>query len=285
MRRTRLRDHSINRLIPNMLTLFALCAGLTAIKFALDANALMNVTVSTDQSAVADAANRKWELAVIAIIVAAVFDALDGRIARLLDSTSKFGAELDSLSDFVAFGVAPSVVLYVWTMDQTGRIGWGCALLFSACMALRLARFNTKLDNADVPAWTMRFFTGVPAPAGAGLVLLPLIAYNEYGTGFTDSPWLVGPWMVIVAGLLVSRIPTFSFKRLAITQRWVLPAMVVVVVLVALLVSETWNTLLGIGVLYLASIPFSHRQYQRLALQRPNAPTIDQRAEQDLDLH
>jgi len=177
------------------------------------------------------------------------------------------------------------VVLYVWTMDQTGRIGWGCALLFSACMALRLARFNTKLDNADVPAWTMRFFTGVPAPAGAGLVLLPLIAYNEYGSGIADSPWLVGPWMVIVAGLLVSRIPTFSFKRLAITQRWVLPAMVVVVVFVALLVSETWNTTLGIGVLYLASIPFSHRQYQRLAVQRPNAPTIDQRAEQDLDLH
>ena len=212
-------------------------------------------------------------------------DDFSGRIARLLDSTSKFGAELDSLSDFVAFGVAPSVVLYVWTMDQTGRIGWGCALLFSACMALRLARFNTKLDNADVPAWTMRFFTGVPAPAGAGLVLLPLIAYNEYGSGIADSPWLVGPWMVIVAGLLVSRIPTFSFKRLAITQRWVLPAMVVVVVFVALLVSETWNTTLGIGVLYLASIPFSHRQYQRLAVQRPNAPTIDQRAEQDLDLH
>jgi CDP-diacylglycerol--serine O-phosphatidyltransferase len=281
MRRTRLRDHSINRLIPNMLTLFALCAGLTSIKFALDANTAM---LSVDPSEI-EAAARKWELAVIAIIVAAVFDALDGRIARLLDSTSKFGAELDSLSDFVAFGVAPSVVLYVWTMDQTGRIGWGCALLFSACMALRLARFNTKLDNADVPAWTMRFFTGVPAPAGAGLVLLPLIAYNEYGSGVFDSPWLVGPWMVIVAGLLVSRIPTFSFKRLAITQRWVLPAMVVVVVLVALLVSETWHTLLGVGVLYLASIPFSHRQYQRLALQRPNAPTIDQRAEQDLDLH
>lgn len=264
MRRTRLRDHSINRLIPNMLTLFALCAGLTAVKFALDG---------------------RWELSCVAIIVAALFDALDGRIARLLDSTSKFGAELDSLSDFIAFGVAPSIILYVWTMDQAGRIGWGCSLLFSACMALRLARFNTKLDNADVPAWTMRFFTGVPAPAGAGLVLLPLIAYNEYGSGFADSPWLVGPWMVIVAGLLVSRIPTFSFKRLAITQRWVLPAMVIVVVLVALLVSETWNTALGIGVLYLASIPFSHRQYQRLALQRPNAPTIDQRAEQDLDLH
>ena len=232
MRRTRLRDHSINRLIPNMLTLFALCAGLTSIKFALDANTLM---LSADPSAVADAAARKWELAVIAIIVAAVFDALDGRIARLLDSTSKFGAELDSLSDFIAFGVAPSVILYVWTMDQTGRIGWGCSLLFSACMALRLARFNTKLDNTDVPAWTMRFFTGVPAPAGAGLVLLPLVAYNEYGTGIADWPWLVGAWMIVCSGLLVSRIPTFSFKRLAITQRWVLPAMVIAIS------SAPWN--------------------------------------------
>lgn len=261
MRRTRLRDHSINRLIPNMLTLFALCAGLTSIKFALDA---------------------KWELACVAVIVAALFDALDGRIARLLDTASKFGAELDSLSDFIAFGVAPSIILYVWTMDQAGRIGWGCTMLFSACMALRLARFNTKLDNADVPAWTSRFFTGVPAPAGAGLVLMPLIAFNEYGSGVVDAPVLVGLWMVIVSGLLVSRIPTFSFKRLAINQRWVLPAMLIVTVFVALLASETWNTILGCGLAYLTSIPFSHRQYQRLAMQRPNAPTIDQRAEHDL---
>lgn len=261
MRRTRLRDHSINRLIPNMLTLFALCAGLTSIKFALDS---------------------KWELACVAVIVAALFDALDGRIARLLDSTSKFGAELDSLSDFIAFGVAPSIILYVWTMDQAGRIGWGCTMLFSACMALRLARFNTKLDNADVPAWTSRFFTGVPAPAGAGLVLLPLIAFNEYGSGILDAPALVGIWMVVVSGLLVSRIPTFSFKRLAISQRWVLPAMVIVTVFVALLASETWNTVLGCGLLYLASIPFSYRQFRRLSMQRPHAPSIDQRAGQDL---
>ncbi len=260
MRRTRLRDHSINRLIPNMLTLFALCAGLTSIKFALDG---------------------RWEHACISIIVAALFDALDGRIARLLESTSKFGAELDSLSDFIAFGVAPSIILYVWTMDQAGRIGWGCSMLFSACMALRLARFNTKLDNADVPAWTSRFFTGVPAPAGAGLALMPLIAYNEYGTGIADAPALVGIWMVIVSGLLVSRIPTFSFKRLAITQRWVLPAMVIVTVFVALLASETWNTILACGLLYLASIPFSHRQFQRLSMQRPHAASVDQRVELD----
>src|SRR6185369_553783 len=137
MRRHRLRDHSINRLIPNMLTLTALCAGLTSVKFAL---------------------TQKWELAVIAILVAALFDALDGRIARLLDSTSKFGAELDSLSDFISFGVAPALILYLWSLQDLGRIGWAISLLFSACMALRLARFNTKLDNADLPAWTSRFF-------------------------------------------------------------------------------------------------------------------------------
>lgn len=248
MRRHRLRDHSINRLIPNMLTLTALCAGLTSIKFALA---------------------QKWELAVIAILVAAVFDALDGRIARLLDSTSKFGAELDSLSDFVSFGVAPAMILYLWAMEDAGRIGWGIALLFSACTALRLARFNTKLDNADLPAWTARFFTGVPAPAGAALSLMPLAGYLRYGPGFFDHPLVVGLVMVGVAGLMVSRLPTFSFKRLKVTQAWVLPAMLVATCVIALLVSDTWNTLLIAGLAYLSSMPFSYRQYQRLMRQRP----------------
>lgn len=250
MRRHRLRDHSINRLIPNMLTLTALCAGLTSIKFALA---------------------QKWELAVVAILVAAVFDALDGRIARLLDSTSKFGAELDSLSDFISFGVAPALILYLWVMQDAGRIGWGVSLLFSACMALRLARFNTKLDNADVPAWTSRFFTGVPAPAGAALALLPLVGYIEYGPGFFSYPLLVGLWMILVAGLMVSRLPTYSFKRLKVTQSWVLPSMLAAACVIAMLVSDTWDTLLIAGVLYLGSMPFSYRQYQRLQRQRPIA--------------
>ncbi|TXH00123.1 MAG: CDP-diacylglycerol--serine O-phosphatidyltransferase [Nevskiaceae bacterium] len=256
MRRTRLRDHSINRLIPNMLTLTALCAGLTSIRFALVA---------------------KWELAVVAILVAAIFDALDGRIARLLDSTSKFGAELDSLSDFISFGVAPAMILYLWALDQSGRIGWGLVLVFAACTALRLARFNTKLDNTDLPAWTSRFFTGVPAPAGAALVLMPLVGYLEYGPGFFNHPFIVGVTMVGVAGLMVSRLPTFSFKRVKVTQAWVLPAMLSVTIFIALLASETWKTLLFSGLAYLASIPFSYRQYQRLQRQRPLAtpPVLD----------
>jgi CDP-diacylglycerol--serine O-phosphatidyltransferase len=262
MRRNRLRDHSINRLIPNMLTLFALCAGLTSIRFALD---------------------QRWEHAVLAILFAAVFDALDGRIARLLDSSSKFGAELDSLSDFVSFGVGPSVVLFLWTMHDVKGIGWALTLLFSSGMALRLARFNTKLDNTDLPAWTSRFFTGVPAPAGAGLVLLPLIAWLEFPrVDLLHSPWVVGPVMLAVAGLLVSRIPTFSFKRIKVTQALVLPTMVAVAVVTALALAEPWATLLLILVIYLASIPLAMSTHRRLQQQRPLAASASASAK-DVD--
>jgi len=265
MRRRRLRDHSINRLIPNMLTLFALCAGLTSIRFALDA---------------------RWEHAVLAILAAAVFDALDGRIARLLDASSKFGAELDSLSDFVSFGVGPAVVLFLWTMHDVKGIGWALTLLFSASLALRLARFNTKLDNADLPAWHSRFFTGVPAPAAAGLVLLPLIASLEFpGWTFLKSPIVVGPVMLAVAGLAVSRIPTFSFKRLKVTQALVLPIMVVAAVVTALAVAEPWATLLLILLAYLACMPLSIASHRRLTQQRPLPASATVAKDADADHH
>jgi len=248
IRHRRLRDHSINRLIPNMLTIFALCAGLTGIRFAL---------------------LDRWENAVIAILIAAVFDALDGRIARLLDSSSKFGAELDSLSDFVSFGVAPAMIMFLWSTHEVKGIGWALTLAFSACMALRLARFNTKLDNADLPAWTSRFFTGVPAPAGAGLVLMPLIAWLEYGFEFLRAPVFVGIFLVAVAGLLVSRLPTFSFKRVRVTQAWVLPTMIAVVAYASLLVSVPWATLFFTLLAYLCTLPFAYRTQRRLQAQRP----------------
>jgi CDP-diacylglycerol--serine O-phosphatidyltransferase len=231
-----------------MLTLFALCAGLTSIRFALDG---------------------RWEHAVLAILAAAIFDALDGRIARLLDVSSKFGAELDSLSDFVSFGVGPAVVLFMWTMQDVKGIGWALTLLFSAGLALRLARFNTKLDNADLPAWHSRFFTGVPAPAAAGLVLMPLIAWLEFPTDVLRSPLLVGPVMLAVAGLAVSRIPTFSFKRLKISQALVLPTMIAVAVVTALAVAEPWATLLLVLFAYLACMPLSISTHRRLMQQRP----------------
>src|ERR687885_1616079 len=164
----RISGLSINRMIPNVLTLLALCAGMTAIRFAI---------------------NGKFESAVVAIIVAGVLDGLDGRIARLLKSTSTFGAQLDSLSDFISFGVAPAVVLYLWTMSQLSTLGWVIVLFYAACCALRLARFNTQLD-VELPPYASYFFTGVPAPAGAGLVLVPMFLSFEWGDFLFRSPYL-----------------------------------------------------------------------------------------------
>lgn len=238
--------YSINRLIPNLLTLFALSAGLSAIRFAL---------------------LEKWEASVLAIGVAAIFDTLDGRIARILDSTSKFGAELDSLSDFLSFGVAPAFILYMWSLQEIGGLGWALTIIYAICTALRLARFNTKIDNADVPAWAGRFFTGVPAPAGAGLVLLPLMVTLEYGKTIISSPFFVAITILAVAALLVSRIPTYSFKRLKIQPANVLPVMVVFALCASFLVSTPWTTLICMLLFYLATIPFAYRSYKKLEAQ------------------
>ncbi len=239
----RLRDQSINRLIPNMLTVLALCAGLTSIRFALE---------------------QRWEMAVFAIVVAAVLDGLDGRIARLLDSTSKFGAELDSLSDFVSFGVAPAILLYYWTLQSAGGLGWVIALLFGVCVALRLARFNTRIDNDDLPAWTSRFFVGVPAPAGAGLSLMPVFATLLFGPGFFDTPPFTGAVTIAVALLMVSRLPTYSMKRVRVPHQLVVPTLLGVGVTAAVLITMPWLTLLALGLVYSASIPVSYLSFRRL---------------------
>jgi CDP-diacylglycerol--serine O-phosphatidyltransferase len=259
--RPRLRDQSFNRLIPNILTVLALCAGLTSIRFAFQ---------------------ERWEMAVFAIVIAGVLDGLDGRIARLLDGSSKFGAELDSLSDFLAFGVAPALLLYYFTMKSVVGIGWALALLFAVCCALRLARFNTKVDNADLPAWTGRFFTGVPAPAGAGLVLLPVFATFEFGSGFFDHPIVTGGAMVAVSLLMVSRVPTFSFKRIKVPHDYVLPTLLGVGLFAAFLVGMPWMTLMAVGVLYLASLPLSYVAHRRLSRQATVADLEDVEEGEDL---
>ncbi|HXY98663.1 MAG TPA: CDP-diacylglycerol--serine O-phosphatidyltransferase [Stellaceae bacterium] len=246
-RRRRLRvkpitSLSLNRLIPNILTLLALCAGMTAIRLAL-----------TD----------KYHSAAAAIIIAGVLDGIDGRIARLLKGTSPFGAQLDSLSDFVSFGVAPAVLLYVWTMAQLSSIGWVLVLLFGVCCALRLARFNTQI-GAELPPYAYNFFTGVPAPAGAGLVMIPMFVSFEFGFAFFRSPYLNGVVLAGVAALMVSRVPTFSFKRFRVPGEWVLPMLLVIGALAAFLTTEPWGTLLVIGALYLGSIPLSIRSYRKL---------------------
>jgi CDP-diacylglycerol---serine O-phosphatidyltransferase len=241
-----LRGFSVNRLIPNVLTLAALCSGLTAIRFALQG---------------------EFRLAVIAIIVAAIFDALDGRVARRLGVTSRFGAELDSLSDFLCFGVAPAFVLYLASLQDGGALGWVATLMFPICSALRLARFNTALGDAPPPAWTGSFFTGVPAPAGALLALIPLVvSFNfEAEVAWPRHPLIVGVTLVVVGGLMVSRLPTFSFKKGRVPRHLVLPSLLGAALVMGVVASSPWIGLSLLGLVYLCLIPFSWLAYQRQA--------------------
>ena len=241
--RRRLGALSINRLIPNSLTLLALCAGITAMRFAIEG---------------------QWDRAVIAIVVAAVLDGLDGRIARALGATSRFGAELDSLSDFVCFGVAPAVAVYMWSLQELGGLGWALSLLFAVCCGLRLARFNVALDSKEnMPPWTRDYFVGVPAPAGGGLAIMPLIFGLQFEHSFFASPWLNGVILAGTAGLMVSRLPTFAFKRIKVPGRNVVPVLLAVGAFAAFLISTPWATLGVTGIVYLASIPYARLVYQR----------------------
>jgi CDP-diacylglycerol--serine O-phosphatidyltransferase len=242
-RRSRLRGFSINRLIPNVLTLAALCSGLTAIRFGLQG---------------------QMRLAVIAIFVAAVLDALDGRVARRLGVTSRFGAELDSLSDFLCFGVAPALVLYMSSLSDAGSLGWVVTLMFPMCSALRLARFNTALvADTPPPAWTGSYFTGVPAPAGALLALIPLMVSFEIEAAWPSHALVVGTVLVLVGGLMVSRLPTFSFKKGRVPRHLVLPALLGAALVMGVIASSPWIGLSLLGLVYVSLIPFSWMSYQR----------------------
>ena len=241
-RRRRLKGLHINRMIPNVLTLLALAAGLSALRFSLQ---------------------ERWELAVLAILVAAILDGLDGRIARILKGATRFGAELDSLSDFLCFGVAPAFTLYLWALADAGQLGWALVLLLCICCALRLARFNTNDEEDERPAWSRSFFVGVPSPAGAALALFPLVLWFQTNADFLRHPIIVGIFMLATSLLLVSRVRTFTFKKVRIAQSWVLPAMLGVGLYLALLFSAPWITLTLTLAAYMASIPFSVRLYQR----------------------
>jgi CDP-diacylglycerol--serine O-phosphatidyltransferase len=246
-RRGRLRGFSINRLIPNVLTLAALCSGLTAIRFGLQG---------------------QMKLAVIAIIVAAILDALDGRVARRLGVTSRFGAELDSLSDFLCFGVAPALVLYMASLKDAGALGWIVTLMFPMCSALRLARFNTALvADTPPPAWTGSYFTGVPAPAGALLALIPLVVSFEIEAAWPRHALLVGTMLVVVGGLMVSRLPTFSFKKGRVPRHLVLPSLLGVALVLGVMASSPWIGLSLLGLVYASLIPYSWLSYRRQATQ------------------
>ena len=255
MRVRRIQELSVNRMVPNILTLLALCAGMTAIRFALNGN---------------------FQGAVYAIIVAGVLDGLDGRVARLLKATSHFGAELDSLSDFVSFGVAPAAVMYLWTMSALHSVGWAIVLFYAVCCALRLARFNTQLSAEPSPQ-VAGFFTGVPAPGGAGLVMMPMYASFEWGDWIVRSPYLGTVWVAGIAFLMVSRLPTLSLKKFRVPHRYVMPTLLGVGLLAAFVTTAPWPTLVLIGALYLGSIPLTIRaaaRYRRATETKKNEPAM-----------
>jgi CDP-diacylglycerol---serine O-phosphatidyltransferase len=256
-RRRRVTAQSINRMIPNALTLVALCSGLTAIRFGLQ---------------------ERWEAAVVAVLVAMLFDALDGRIARLMDAASELGAQLDSLSDVIAFGVAPAVLIYLWTLSDAGGIGWAACLVYAACCALRLARFNAALGEEHPAPLVTRYFVGVPAPAAAGLALLPLILSFVFGDDLLRTNGVSIVVLLAVAFLMFSRVPTFSAKGLKLRAPHRHFAFVGLVVVVALLISETWIVVSLITLAYLASIPISvmqhHREQRAAGSQSPDEPAL-----------
>ena len=252
----KLRGLPLSRLFPNMVTLLGLCAGLSAIRFAL---------------------NDRWEMAVTFIVIAAFIDGVDGRLARLLNSTSKFGAELDSLSDFVNFGVTPALVLYLWKIDELHirGLGWALTLFFIICMAIRLARFNTMIENAEQPKWMDGFFNGIPAPAGAGLSIIPMMLSFQIGHGFWEQPAIVSIYMAIIALLIASTIPTFSSKKIRIPHELVSIALIVFAIMLIALIIEPWITLPLMGVAYATSIPLSVLYYYKLKHTK-NGPAEDE---------
>lgn len=238
----RFSGQSFNKMIPNLITVLAVCFGLSGMRFALAG---------------------KWELAVAMVVLAAIFDALDGRMARLLRAQSKFGAELDSLSDFVSFGVVPGVIVYLWALQPLGSFGWVAALFYATCCMLRLARFNTRLDD-DKPAFAYNYFTGVPAPAGAGVALLPMMLAFQTGLDLSALPVLGALWLVFVGFLMVSTLPTFSFKRMKVPQRMALPILIGAGLVIAAAVSAPWFMLALLIIAYLGTMPLSVVAYRRL---------------------
>jgi CDP-diacylglycerol--serine O-phosphatidyltransferase len=246
------RGIPLRAVAPNAVTALALCSGLTGIRFAIAG---------------------EWERAIIMILVAGVLDGLDGRIARMVRGQSRFGAELDSLSDAISFGVSPALILYLWSLVEAPRIGWICALVYAVFTALRLARFNAQIDVVEQPHKSAGFLTGIPAPAGAGLAMLPIYVWLWSGEAVFRSPWIVAPWVAFVAFLMVSSLATYSWSSLKLRRNIRFEAIVVVVIVAAALVSAPWQTLTVVCLGYLATLPFSIRSYRRIRrLREPSAP-------------
>ena len=237
-------------MVPNAITTLALCMGLTGVSLAI---------------------RGEWERALGAIVLAGVLDGVDGRIARLLRAQSKFGAELDSLSDNIAFGTAPALVLFLWSLQNAPRFGWIAALALAVCCALRLARFNARIDAAEQPHKSAGFNTGVPAPAGAGLAFVPIYLWLITGNEWFRAWQGVMAWTLFVAALMISSLPTYSWASLRIRSGWRLFALAGIALLGAALVVAPWTTLLAVAALYLLMIPVGLMSYARVRRRRATA--------------
>ena len=226
-------------ILPNILTLIGVCIGLTSIKFAFDG---------------------KFELSIFAVIIAAIIDGLDGRIARLIKGTSKVGKELDSLTDVISFGVAPAFIMYFWALSETGRVGWLISLIYIICVALRLARFNVSSNEES--SWKDNFFEGIPSPAGGILVLMPLIlSLSELKFLNLNNQIFVPVMFIIVSILLISKIPTYSFKRIVVPRRASIFLLFGIILYFGLILVYTFNTIIISGLVYMLIVPISFIHY------------------------
>lgn len=234
---------SLRALAPNAVTALALCTGLSGAWFAMQ---------------------ERWESAVAMIVIAGVLDALDGRIARMLNGESRFGAELDSLSDVIAFGATPALVMYMWVMQDMPRFGWTISVFFVLCAALRLARFNARIDTENQPHKSAGFNTGVPSPPGAALALLPMMIWFETGADWLRDYRFLAPWMLLCALLMISNVATYSWSSIKVRRSLRFMALAVVGLFAATLVAAPWVALIGAGFLYAGLLPFSMMSYARV---------------------
>ena len=243
---------TLRALAPNAITSAALCSGLTGIRFATDG---------------------QWPMAVFAVILAGLLDGIDGRVARLMKAESRFGAELDSLADNVSFGVAPALILFMWSLTDVPRLGWLAALALAVCCALRLARFNAQIDIKEQPHKSAGFLTGVPAPVGAGLAFLPLYLWIASGDAVFRNPLLVGVWIVLIAFLMISNIATPGWGSARPRRSVRLEVIALVGLVTAGLLTEPWWTLVAISAVYMAILPLAVVRYARVKRQRAALPT------------
>ena len=247
-------------ILPNIFTLVGVCIGLSSIKFAFDG---------------------KFELSVLAIIIAAIIDGLDGRIARLIKATSKVGKELDSLTDVISFGVAPAFIMYFWSLNELGRVGWLICLIYVVCVALRLARFN--INSNTEPSWKDNFFEGIPSPAGGVLVLMPLIFnFSEFQIIELSYNTVVPIFFVTISILLISKIPTYSLKRIAVPRSTTIFLLFGIILYFGLILIYTFNTIVLSGLLYLLMIPISIFHYYKIKNKSENEIDDDVNHHEDI---